>query len=525
MIDLNKIWKISLQTENGSAFMEEKGGEYVRGDARVFLLHTQSGLKIAVTAENTPVCAVSLYWRTDLPAEALIMGDHWERGYGDLEFRGYTERELPWYFLYVTGGQAQGVGVMTGPNAICSFRLSRDVLVMRLDVRNGGSGVMLGGRKLFAAELVTAESEGESVYRFGRRFCGMLCGKPVMPAQPLYGGNNWYYAYGESSDAEIREDGKFIAELSGASGNRPFMCIDDGWQVSRNFDYCGGPWHTGNRKFPDMARLAEDMKKDGVRPGLWIRPLLNAAGLPKAYRLPRGRFLSNELGGEYNWFLDPTVPEALELVKEDIGRVAGWGFELIKHDYTTYDLFGRWGKDMGWKITNDGWHFADRSRTNMEIVLELYRAIAEAAGSAYVLGCNTIGHAAAGVFAANRTGDDTSGLVWERTRDMGVNTMAFRLMQHGTFYAADADCVGATKNIPWELNRQWLDLVAKSGTPLFVSADPRETSPEQKRDIAAAFALAAQEREAGEPLDWLHNITPNEFLLDGEITRYNWDLL
>ena len=42
----------------------------------------------------------------------------------------------------------------------------------------------------------------------------------------------------------------------------------------------------------------------------------------------------------------------------------------------------------------------------------------------------------------NRTGDDTSGRIWERTRRMGVNTLAFRLPQHNTFYHIDADCVG-----------------------------------------------------------------------------------
>ena len=38
----------------------------------------------------------------------------------------------------------------------------------------------------------------------------------------------------------------------------------------------------------------------------------------------------------------------------------------------------------------------------------------------------------------NRTGDDTSGRIWERTRRMGVNTLAFRLPQHNAFYHIDA---------------------------------------------------------------------------------------
>ena len=33
---------------------------------------------------------------------------------------------------------------------------------------------------------------------------------------------------------------------------------------------------------------------------------------------------------------------------------------------------------------------------------------------------------------------------------MGVNTLAFRLPQHNTFYHIDADCVGIFGMIPWE---------------------------------------------------------------------------
>ncbi len=47
---------------------------------------------------------------------------------------------------------------------------------------------------------------------------------------------------------------------------------------------------------------------------------------------------------------------------------------------------------------------------------------------------------------------------------MGVNTLAFRLPQHGTLFTLDADMAGITEDVPWELNRQWLDVLARSGT-------------------------------------------------------------
>src|ERR1700682_6272425 len=137
---------------------------------------------------------------------------------------------------------------------------------------------------------------------------------------------------------------------------------------------------------------------------------------------------------------------------------------------------------MGSGLTDGGWHFHDQSLTTAEVVRNLYRAIREAAGDATLVGCNTIGHLAAGLVEAQRIGDDTSGREWARTRTMGVNALAFRLPQHNTFFAA-ADCVPLTSDIPWTLTRQWLELVARSGTALFVSIDPGALQPEQKPQL------------------------------------------
>ena len=125
------------------------------------------------------------------------------------------------------------------------------------------------------------------------------------------------------------------------------------------------------------------------------------------------------------------------------------------------------------------------------MINDLYRTIRSAAGDALVIGCNTVSHLSAGVFEICRIGDDTSGTEWARTRKMGVNTLAFRGAQHGAFYVADPDCVGVTNAIPWSFNKQWLDLLARSGTMLFVSLAPDALGEEQRRDLRAALALAS----------------------------------
>ncbi|MBK5262066.1 MAG: hypothetical protein JJE17_05755 [Peptostreptococcaceae bacterium] len=179
--------------------------------------------------------------------------------------------------------------------------------------------------------------------------------------------------------------------------------------------------------------------------------------------------------------------------------------------------------DVKAEMTEPNWKMYDQSQTNAEIILKLYQSIREGTGENYIIGCNTISHLSAGIFELNRIGDDTSGNEWERTRGNGVNTLAFRGVQQGTFYSVDADCVGLTVNADWEKNKQWMELVAKSGTPLFISAQPEAIGTNQNSAIKECFSLASQELPLGEPLDWMERKIPNKWKLNGKIEIFNWD--
>jgi len=492
----------------------------------------RDALTVTVEAPGVAVRRIGLRWRLDMPPGARLLGDHWERGYGDLEWRGVVpERVMPWYMLIFDGRRTRGWGVRIGPAAMCGWQADAAGVTLWLDVRCGGRGVRLGPRALRCAEVVTREGpEGESPFEAARAFCRTMCPQPRPVAEPVYGGNDWYYAYGNNSREQIVADAARIAELSPTGPNRPFMVIDSGWQCVPGGDPADERydpdawWDHGNKRFGDMAAVADAIRRAGCRPGIWIRPLAAPLSAPPAMLLPTDRCLGEVRSPSRgdSEYLDPSVPETLERVAADIRRLAGWGFELIKHDYTTFDLLGRWGPDMGHALTNDGWSFADRSRTTAEIVLGLYETIRRAAGDAIVIGCNTVSHLAAGLFELQRTGDDTSGLEWQRTRRMGVNTLAFHMPQHGAFYAADADCVGLTTAVPWALNRQWLELLAASGTPLFVSASPDALGPQQTRALAAAFARAAAPQPPAEPLDWLDTVCPRRWRLGDRDVTFDW---
>ena len=105
---------------------------------------------------------------------------------------------------------------------------------------------------------------------------------------------------------------------------------------------------------------------------------------------------------------------------------------------------------------------------------------------------------------------------------MGVNALAFRLMQNGIFYMADADCVGITGAIPWKMNRLWLDILAKSGSPLFVSCKPGVLNDEELEELKEAWKINSIQQNECRPLDWMENKCPARWLIDCKEVYYNW---
>ncbi len=456
---------------------------------------------------------VKLRWEEKIPEETRVLGDAWERGYGNLAFRGLEpENAYPWYCILKMSGQTRGIGVMTCPNAMVSFSVDAFGVCATVDVRCGGKGVELGERTLEVCTFAD-ETYDCSTFEAMRRFCLLLSPGRILPDVPIYGGNNWYYAYGNSSREDILAEAKLQAELAKGLENRPFMVIDDGWQINS----CAGPWFP-NEKYGDMRSLADEMKNAGVRPGLWVRFLRDeSAQIPLSWRLNKKK-LSESDPAIHRCLLDPSVPEVLAHVKEDVRRfVFDWGYELIKYDYSEFDMFGYDTINSRPLLTGGDWSFSDRSRTSAEIVKEFYKAIYEASGgSALLLGCNCIGHLIVGYAHANRTGDDVSGYHWSRTRKMGINTLAFRLCQHNAFFAADADCVGYIDgNIDKKLNKAWAKLLAYSGSPFFLSCGAL-LCPEDAAFFSDLYRVASEGKLLLEPLDFEYNSIPARWKINGK---------
>lgn len=80
------------------------------------------------------------------------------------------------------------------------------------------------------AQIVAMQTEGMGTFESAREFCKVMCTDPICPDYPVYGSNNWYYAYGDSSEKEILQDTDYIVKLTKGVDNPPYMVIDDCWQ-------------------------------------------------------------------------------------------------------------------------------------------------------------------------------------------------------------------------------------------------------------------------------------------------------
>lgn len=521
ILKVNKPDFIELTTETKTVTAKWENDDYNLDDINVKLNQDNEHLAIFLTAQTSKVKWIKLRWNNlSWDKNVRFLGDAWERGYGDMEWKGMNpNRFMPWYFCAKSEAKSICYGVKVRPSAMCFWQVDSLGMTLFLDVRCGGSGVNLKGRVIKLADVIACEMRDCTSFEAMQEFCGQMCEDPILPKYPVYGSNNWYYAYGKSSESEILADCDYILNLTKDIENKPYMVIDDCWQEHHRLnEYNGGPWTKGNEKFPDMKALADKLVQKGVRPGIWVRLLLN-----------EDENIKNEWRLSHNNCIDPTNPEALNYIKEDIKRICNWGYTLIKHDFSTFDLFGKWGFQMSPLVTDDGWHFYDDSLTSAEVVKLLYKAILDASmeasnGEALILGCNTIGHLGAGYMHINRTGDDTSGVIWERTRFMGVNTLAFRLPQHGKFYEIDADCVGIDGGISWSMNKQWADVLAQSGTPLFISVRPNILNETEKQELHEILKVASKQEHHVIPVDWEETTCPEHWQdKDHDIDcKYQW---
>ncbi len=489
----------------------------------VELRPTADGLQVTLLPSNEPISYVRLQWDFDCSLYNKILSDRWGVADGDLGWAAVEPAHAAyWYFTLAKNDEAYSFGVKTGPNCFCHWLIESDTITLTCDVRNGNGGVHLL-EPLACCTVISAPCEGnESPQEHTKRFCRMMCDKPNLANFPIYGFNTWYYTYGAITHQSVLKDAELCSLL--ASGRidgapAPYMVIDDGYSRTRTAKFNGGPYIPTD-DFGDMKVVADEIYERGCTPGIWIRPLsVNPELCPQ---LTEDCFSQNQQFSKdgFSKILDPTTNGAKDYIYNLVNGMARSGYQLIKHDFTCCDFMG--DDFLKLNLTNGDWHLTDKTKTNAQILKELYLLIQEAADGGLVIGCNTYNHLVAGIHQITRSGCDTSGEHWWLTKRNGINALIYRLAQNGTFFATDADCAAFTSKVPTDKNLLFADLIARCNSALFVSAAPDILSPKEIDRLIDIFRISSMQPKEPVFLDWMDKQTPETFLIDGKEVFYDW---
>ena len=484
----------------------------------------ENSAKVIVYPSGAPVKFLKLRFDGDHYFVEKALGDQWERCCESteipFEWRSLMPaRVMPWYMCLYGDNRLAFYGIKTGPDCLAHWMADSRGVTLFLNLQNGSCGTDLK-EPIVACEVVEYFSkEGESAFKSAQKFAKIMCEKPLMPKTPVFGVNNWYWAYGRISRETTRVETKQLMEMTAGTKNKPYMILDDGWQINRCFvpgaTYNGGPWIT-NENFGDMRNTVEDINKAGAKSGIWFRPLRTIGNIPdEAAFFKEGCALT----------LDPSHPFTIERVIEDTARIRSWGFDLIKHDFTVNDItgFNSTSYLFGNGNLGGGRQFFDNTKTTAMIFKDLYKAIQDAAGGADVIGCNTISHLTAGIHSVYRVGGDTSGRYWEMTMHNGINSM-MRLPQHGNFYMVDPDCAAFTERVNLDLNLDFLEMCALTGVTTLASVKPGILNDKQMARINEIYRLADSNTEFYEIADFDRVAIPEKFISpDGTKERhFDW---
>ena len=507
---------VKVKTEK-SPFRFEEPNTLNPTDCRVDFVEENGSMKVIANPSKDAVEGIRIrfsgeFYGANKKEHISILGDCLERSYWtDLIWKSFSPHDLmPWFFYMYNGEVLHSYGVKTGCNTFAYWQCDPYGITLWLDLRNGADGIVLD-EPLLCAEIVCREgNDGEIPFDAARDFCKMMCPKPNLPQMPVYGFNNWYWAYGDIDEKTVLKEAEYVSSLTSSLEVRPFMVIDDGWQLPHTVGFNGGPWDLSNERFSHMAEVSGKINQAGCQSGIWFRPLLTMGHIPDGaeYKTQKGRPGSG-------LYLDASHPYTLEKVAKDVRMLNNWGYKLIKHDFSSYDILTM--------SLNGAGHFYDRTKTTAQIIKNLYKTIQDNANDSLVIGCNTMSHLAAGIHQIQRVGSDTNGHNFEFTRRYGVHSM-MRFPLNNAFYSVDCDCAACTDEVSIDLNLDFLKATAMCGGATFASVKPNILKPNEEKKLSEILSIAANVKEENHAkiLDWHTTSNPSVFEYCGEEYRFNW---
>jgi hypothetical protein len=216
----------------------------------------------------------------------------------------------------------------------------------------------------------------------------------------------WYY-YGDTvSQEDVDVNLKAIVDRQVPID---VFQIDEGWERRL------GDWEP-NHRFPDgMEAIAERIRENGYRPGIWTAPFIIEPRQELRYHRhewllkdEQGQPVTFFMNNMNNFVLDVTHPEVLEWVEALYRKLTTWGYTYHKLDFTR-------------AVAPDSpVRYHRPNLTRAEAFRQGVAAVRRGVGSdGYVLICGGLYSPPAGLVDAHRTGSDVRSMWSERKGSRG----------------------------------------------------------------------------------------------------------
>ncbi|MBU6409136.1 MAG: putative Ig domain-containing protein [Verrucomicrobia bacterium] len=178
---------------------------------------------------------------------------------------------------------------------------------------------------------------------------------------PAMGWNSWNHYGSRITQAIVLENAKAMADSGLIHHGWTYVNIDDTWQGKR-----GGRYHglQGNKKFPDIGRLCDQIHAMGLKFGIYSTPWETSyAGFPGGssdnsqgnWTKPTGR-------KHVNHNVPPWAIGPYQFWTNDADQWAAWGVDYLKYDWNPielpeteamYEALRQSGRDIIFSLSNN----------------------------------------------------------------------------------------------------------------------------------------------------------------------------
>lgn len=315
--------------------------------------------------------------------------------------------------------------------------------------------------------------------------------RAVKLERPMSGWCSWHYAFFHITEDDIERNLKFAADrpdiFTPEPGGFEYVLIDYGWQQS-----IGSP-RVNERQFPGgMKRLADRIRQQGFKPGIWIAPFWIEGDADLVTEHPE--YLLRDGNGELlrghatfqsplSYRLDVSHPGARQYVLAQLDQLVNeWGYDLVKMDFLETATVTISEERSGVRYCNDELTSIEHLRS---MCVEMQQFVDRSGRDIWLSPCGSPALTLAGIFKSNFVAEDAIIRFLPDKIDMhgGVKvfaeTLALRRYLHGNIWTNNYESVILREPRPYKEARINATSAGLAGGVIFIGDDLSLLGPDR----------------------------------------------